>query len=159
MMVGPISSSRASGVSQVGRVGGSGTSSKAGQAMSNVAGRVASTLTDEFDLLDQQGGSQSGESGYQGDEDIYGIGDTARELNSELGGSGADEGQLARILGAFAFESASLIGARPESRSLERIEQAIKMVETKQQGIENIQSVLASIEDTTKLVASQARLQ
>lgn len=157
-MVGPISSSRASGISQVRATGGSGAGSKAGQAMTNVAGRVASALTQEFDLLDQQGGGKGGESGYQSDEDIYGIADTARELSAELGGNGADEGHLARCLSAFAFESASLIGARPEARSFERIEQAIQQVEAQQQGIENVESVLASIDGTTKLVASQARL-
>ena len=157
-MVGPISSSRASGVSQIGGAGRGNSGSKAGQAMSSVAGRVASALTQEFDLLDQDGGGQGGGSGYQGDEDIYGIADTAHELTSDLGGNGADEGQLARSLSAFAFESASLIGARPEARSFERIEQAIKAAEMQQQGIENVASVLATIDDTTKLVASQARL-
>lgn len=157
-MVGPISSSRASGVSQIGGASGSGAGSKAGKAMNSVAGKVASALTQEFDLLDQDGGGKGGESGYQGDEDIYGIADTARDLSGELGGNGADEGQLARSLSAFAFESASLIGARPEARSFERIEQAIKAIEAQQQGIENVASVLASIDKTTKLVASQARL-
>ncbi len=156
-MIGPISSSRTSGVGRVGGAGGSG-GSKAGQAMSSVAGRVASALTREFDLLDQEGGGRGGESGYQGDEDIYDIAETAKELSAELGGSGADEGQLARSLSAFAFESASLIGARPEARSFERIEQAIASVEAQQNGMENIASALASIDGTTRLVASQARL-
>lgn len=155
-MIGPISSARANGVGQV-RGAGGGAGSKAGQAMNSLAGRVASALTHEFDLLDQDGG-KGGESGYRGDEDLYEIADTARDLVTELGGSGADEGQLARSLSAFAFESASLIGARPEAYSFERIEQAIASVEAKQQGIENIASALASIDSTTKLVAGQARL-
>ena len=156
-MIGPISSSRTSGVGQV-RGSGSGGASKAGQAMSNVTGRVASALTQEFDLLDQQGGGGGGESGYRGDEDIYDIAETARELSAELGGSGADEGQIARSLSAFAFESASLIGARPEARSFERIEEAIASTEAQQKGLENIASALASIDTTTRLVASQARI-
>lgn len=156
-MIGPISSSRTNGVGQVRGAGGSGAS-KAGQAMSNVAGRVASALTQEFDLLDQQGGNGGGESGYRGDEDIYDITETARALTADLGGSGADEGQVARCLSAFAFESASLIGARPEARSFERIEEAIASVEAQQKGLENIASALASIDNTTRLVASQARI-
>ena len=156
-MIGRITSSQTTGVGQVRGAGGSG-GSKAGQAMSSVAGRVASALTQEFDLLDREGGGKGGESGYRGDEDIYDIADTARELSAELGGSGSDEGQIARSLSAFAFESASLIGARPEARSFERIEQAIATAEAQQKGLENVASALASIDNTTRLVASQARL-
>ncbi len=118
-----ISIDRRAGVSLRG-VGGAGGASGAGLAegaMSAVAGRVASALGKELRLFrDDRDSSQPGSGA-----DPYAIDALAAEVSAELGGSPADAGSLARALHSFAQESAAIIGARPESRSVAAIQQAI----------------------------------
>jgi hypothetical protein len=147
-MVGSIGSRRIDGIAAV-RIGGVGSGSRAGAAMRGLAGRVAGAFTQEFDLLgDDRGGNRRG-------GDPYDVDGAARELTQDLGGRPVDEGRFARSLGAFVVESASLMGARPEARSLAEIGGAIDSAEAEEGGAETIDSALRSIDRTTARVAGR----
>jgi hypothetical protein len=147
-MVGPIGTFRTNGVGAV-RIGAAGSGTRAGAAMRGLAGRVASAFAQEFDLLGE------GRSWRRADNDPYDVDGAARELTHDLGGGPIDEGRLARSLGAFVFESASLMGARPEARSLETIEGAIGDSEGEHGGAETVDHALRSIDRTTAMVAGR----
>lgn len=149
-MVGPVGSSRIGAVGAV-RIGAAGGGSRAGAAMRGLAGRVADTLAHEFDLLGD--GRQQRRQSH--DHDPYDVDGTARELSRSLGGSAVDGGLLARSLGQFVLESASLIGARPEARSLEAINGAIEQAEGEERGNETVDRAISSITRTTALVAGR----
>ena len=140
--VGPLTSVRAA-------TGGSRT--RAGAAMVALAGRVAATFAREFDLL----GDDRPRRGQ--DADPYDVKATARDLNLGLGGGAVDEGRFIRSLGEFVSESASLLWARPESRSLEQVADAVAAAEAEQRGPESVEGALRSIDRGTALVAGQVR--
>ncbi len=146
-MIGGSSPIRFGGVSALRGAGGR-QPTHAGTAMQTLAGRVAARLAREFDLF---GDSSDRRSPYL-EPDLYDVKGAARDLNNGLGGGFADEGRLLRTLGNFVTESASLIGARPESRSLERIERAISESEAIAPAIETVDVALATIDRTTDLV-------
>ncbi|SOB86434.1 hypothetical protein SAMN06297144_1539 [Sphingomonas guangdongensis] len=152
-MIGPASSSRLTGVTAVRIEGGGSSRTRAGAAMRGLAGKVAATFSQELDLLGEDRSRQQ----HRPDIDSYDVNGTARALNRDLGGGAVDEGRLTRSLGEFVTESASLIGARPESRSLGRIDAAIGEAEGEVQGAETIDAALRSIDRTTTLVASDRR--
>lgn len=148
-MVGPI---RSAGVGAVGaiRAGGSnGKTSRTGRALSRIAGRIADRMAREFDLLSDGHGS-SGQN-LDGREDLYAIGEAARELAGELGGKPSDEGRLAYSLTTFAQESAVLVAARPSSVSLDVIARAIARQDRAQEN-ETVSSALVQIDQTTREV-------
>ena len=152
-MISSVSSSRVGSVSAIGKSrGGKGT--RTGAAMNLLAGRVASSLAREFDLT----GDEQKRQNFNGNEDLYDIEATADDLNKDLGGRPVDRSNLARSLSSFVMESASLIGARPESLSLEQIEWAIGESETSDDESETVTSALAMIDTTTGLVAQEMRL-
>lgn len=148
-MVGPISSIRTSGIGGVSGTKSGGGKTKAGDAMHSLAGKLGNALADELDLL----GDREGRRQYAPDEDLYEIDETARELNSALGGNSAQLGQIARSLGDFVTESASLMAARPESRSLQVIADAITQSESGTIGTETPDSAVQIITRSTALVA------
>lgn len=150
-MVGPIGSSRVASVGAV-RVGAAG-GTRAGGAMRGLAGRVADAFAQEFDLL----GDGRRNRQQRPELDPYDVNGAARELTAGLGGGAVDEGRFVRSLGAFVVESASLVGARPESRSLQRIDDAIAAAEREGAGPETIDGALRSIDRTAALVAGAGR--
>lgn len=117
--------------------------------MSRIAGRIADRLAREFDLLSDSDSS----SGHDlaGHEDLYAIGEAARELSGQLGGKPADEGRLAYSLTHFAQESAVLVAARPSSASLDVIARAIARQDTIN-ATESVASALSQIDQTTREV-------
>jgi hypothetical protein len=152
-MIGPASSNRLTGVSAVRVEGSGGGRTRAGAALRGLAGKLASAFSEELDLL----GDGRSRQQHRPDADPYDVNGTARTLNRDLGGGVVDEGRLTRSLGQFVTESASLIGARPESRSLSRIDAAIGQAEGEVQGPETIDSALRSIDRTATLIASDRR--
>ena len=139
---------------------------RAGQAMTAIAGRIAGRLADELDLDGR--GRRDGDGG-RGDEgwgdgsneiDLYEVAATARSLNGDLGGRPTDEGMLARSLGDFVTESASLIVARPERASFGLIAAAIEEGSARSgsdAATETVATALSSIDRTTRRVASTMR--
>lgn len=99
-----------------------GPAGAAAQAMTQVAGRVATAMTAELGLANVDARDR-----YAGGtaSDAYGVETLATELADSLGGGPADRGHVARALHEFVREGAALVAARPESRSLERLESAI----------------------------------
>lgn len=153
-MTGPVRSTRTE------RVGAltSGTTqggTRAGQAMTSLAGRVAGSVARELRLVDDRGSRGSGSAAK---DDLYEVAKTARSLNDDLGGRAVDEGLLARSLGAFVEESASLIAARPVTMSLSTIEDAIARVEAARSQArepETVATALVDIDRTTAQVAGR----
>ena len=122
-MTGPVTLGRRDAVSLRG-IGGNrdGATARAEAAMTEVAGRIASKLTSELRLIEPDGRPQgSGESGT----DAYGVDALADALSEALGGRPADRAHVARALHDFVLEGATLVAARPESGSLERLQRAI----------------------------------
>jgi hypothetical protein len=142
-----ITTGRKAGLS-VNRIGGGDGAGQAptAAALADVAGRVATSLASELRLAHDGDGRQATSSGGG---DPYAIDDLARELASRLGGSTADAGHIARALHEFAQESASLIGARPDSRSFAQIEAAIAPEQAQAGGPDTVQSALVMIEQST----------
>lgn len=149
-MIGPIGFGGVGPVTSV-RGAGSATRTRAGGAMTVLAGRIAATLGRELDLFDDD----TPRRGH--DADPYDVGATARDLNRGLGGGAVDEGRFVRSLADFVTESASLFWARPESRSLAEVDQAIAAAEADARGPETVEGALRSIDRTTALVAGQVR--
>jgi hypothetical protein len=121
-MTNGISLDRRSGVSLGGvSKAGKGASAAAGGAMTAVAGRVATALAKELRLArDERDASHGGST-----SDPYAIDALAAELTAEIGGGPSDVGTLSRALHQFAQETAALMGARPESGSVQAISDAI----------------------------------
>lgn len=123
VVIPPVNIDRRTPVSLRGVAGAKGgPAGAAASAMTQVAGRMASAMTAELGLagVDPRdrytGGSAS---------DAYGVEDMATELADSLGGGPKERGDVARALHEFVREGATLVAARPESRSLERLESAI----------------------------------
>ena len=149
-MVGPVGASR---INIVGNVRVGGTRTRAGAAMQGLAGKVATAFAQEFDLL----GEHPPRRQYRPEIDPYDIDATAKELNRGLGGGAVDEGRFVRSLGQFVAESASLVGARPESRSLAEIDASIARAEGEVRGPETVDGALRSIDRTATLIAGEVR--
>lgn len=146
-MVGPVRSAHVGAVGQIRGTGNNGQVSRTGRALSRIAGRIADRLAREFDLLsDEDDGSRRSLTGR---DDLYAIGEAARELSGELGGKPADEGRLAYSLTTFAQESAVLVASRPSSASLDVIARAIARQERAEM-TETVASALVQIDQTTR---------
>ncbi len=145
-----VSSGRAGGVSSV-RIGGSGGGGKAASAaMSGIAASVASSIAGELNLMvdpDRQ------RKPFAPAHDLYEIEDAADAVTGALGGGPADRGRVAHALNLFAQEVASLIAARPESRSLEHVQRAIQM--TQSGDAADISAALRAIDGTTRAIAGK----
>jgi hypothetical protein len=123
VVIPPVNIDRRSAISLRGVAGAKGgPAGAAASAMIQVAGRMASAMTAELGLAEVDprdrytGGTAS---------DAYGVEEMAAGLTDALGGSPKDRGDVARALHEFVREGATLVAARPESRSLERLEFAI----------------------------------
>lgn len=152
-----IGPARLSGI--VGISGGGARGTKAGQALTSIAGRIAGRLAEELDLDSRDGHHQGERGGSSGEDiDLYDVIGTARSLNGDLGGRPTDEGMLARSLGLFVTESASLIVARPERASFGLIAAAIEDSERAASGRpETVSIALSTIDRTTRTVATGIR--
>lgn len=132
-----------------------GPTGAAASAMSQVAGRVAQAMTQEFGLAEidprdrYTGGTAS---------DAYGVDEMAAELSNALGGVPADRGRLARALHDFVQEGAALVAARPESRSLEKLETAIAAsADSARGGGRDVDRALSAIDDAVARLRGPAR--
>jgi hypothetical protein len=122
-----------------------GPAGAAAHAMTQVAGRVASAMTAQFGLaeVDPRGGYTGGNA-----SDAYGVEEMAGELTAALGGGPKERGDIARSLHEFVREGATLVAARPESRSLERLEAAIADASIRPPGSgSDVQQAIAAIDD------------
>jgi hypothetical protein len=149
-MTSAISSGRAGGVTAT-RLGGSGGAGGAGAAMSGIAAGVASAITAELQLaVDPDGRRKQDGSAH----DLYDIEEASEALTTSLGGSKADQGRISQSLHRFAQEIASLMVARPDSRSLETVERAIA---GSMQGadVPSVAAVLQVIDRTTHQIAGK----
>ena len=79
--------------------------------------------------------------------------DAAETLTQELGGNRSDHGRLARSLHLLAQEIASLVAARPDSRSLEHVQHAIDTATAAQSGAQNVASVVRTIDQAAAMIA------
>ena len=144
-MIPPVNVGRRDAVSLrgVGAAKG-GPAGAAAQAMAQVAGRVATAMTAELGLA-----SVDARDRYTGGtaSDSYGVEELAATLADELGGGPADQGHLARALHEFVREGATLMAARPESRSLERLESAIAAAANTNGKGSDVERAIAAIND------------
>lgn len=150
-MTGPVRPASIGAVTPLGTTGGNGRS-RTGSALRGLSGRIAGRMAREFRLLRDNRERPGG--GFQGDEDLYEIAETARELNGELGGSAPDEGRLARSLNLFAQESASLLAARPGAASLDIVIRAVEGQEGAPGAPETVAGALRQIDYTTRDVTA-----
>ncbi len=119
-----ISKSNIGAAASVGGVGGSGagpsTGALAGAMMASLAAKVAQNIGGAFNL------PGTGASPWHGNSnDPYEIAELVDSLKGEVQGSPADAGELSRALHAFVQESAALFAARPESGSLQQLQNAV----------------------------------
>ena len=151
-MVGPVRSSPVGAIGAVARRDSSG-GSRTGGALRSIAGRVADRMAREFRLFgdERRGGSGGGDAFREG-EDIYEIRGAARDLARDLNGKPTDEGRLARSLGLFAQESASLMAARPDAASLEAIARVIAARDASN-APETLDRAIGQIDQTTRDLA------
>ncbi len=144
-MIPPVNVGRRDAVSLrgVGTAKG-GPAGAAAQAMSQVACRVATAMTAELGLA-----SVDARDRYTGGtpSDAYGVEEMAAALTDELGGGPADRGHVARALHEFVREGATLVAARPESRSLERLEAAIAEAGNTTSKGSDVERAIAAIDD------------
>jgi hypothetical protein len=117
-------------------------------ALTEIAGRVASAIAKALRLAGEVGSRQS--SGGNGDP--YQIDEIAKQLSKQLGGNSADAGRIARALHEFAQESASLIGARPQSTSFAAIESAIAKGTSETGEADSVDSAIIAIDRSTHYV-------
>ena len=154
-MVGPVRSSPVGAIGAVARRDSSG-GSRTGGALRSIAGRVADRMAREFRLFgdERRGGSGGGGGGdaFREGEDIYEIRGAARDLARDLNGKPTDEGRLARSLGLFAQESASLMAARPDAASLEAIARVIAARDASS-APETLDRAIGQIDQTTRDLA------
>lgn len=120
-------------------------------AMTEIAGRVASAIAKALRLAGEVGAKQSSGGG---NGDPYQIDEIAKQLATQMGGNSADAGKLARALHEFAQESASLIGARPQSTSFIAIERAIAKGTEGPVEVNTVDAAIAAIDRSTGFVRS-----
>jgi hypothetical protein len=121
-------------------------------ALIEIAGRVASALALALRLAGEVGSRQS----TGGGGDPYKIDQIARDLTTQMGGNITDAGRIARALHEFAQESASLIGARPQSQSFAAIENAIARATSDNGEANTVDSAVAAIDRSTGYVRAAA---
>jgi hypothetical protein len=132
-----------------------GPAGAAASAMTQVAGRVGQAMTQELGLaaVDPRDRYTGGTA-----NDAYGVEDLAAELSDALGGVPADRGRMARALHEFVQEGASLVAARPESRSLERLEGAIAASADGSRGSgSDVDRAITTIDDAVARLRGPAR--
>ena len=118
-------------------------------AMTEIAGRIASAIAKALRLAGEVGAKQSTGSG---NGDPYQIDEIAKQLATQMGGNSADAGKIARALHEFAQESASLIGARPQSTSFIAIERAIAKGTEGSGDASSIDAAIGAIDRSTAYV-------
>jgi hypothetical protein len=118
-------------------------------ALTEIAGRVASAIAKALRLAGEVGSRQSSGGG---NGDPYQIDEIAKQLSTQLGGNSADGGRIARALHEFAQESASLIGARPQSTSFVAIENAIAKGTGETGEADSVDSAITAIDRSTHYV-------
>lgn len=132
-----------------------GPAGAAAQAMTQVAGRVASAMTAQFGLaeVDPRGGYTGGTA-----SDAYGVEEMAAELTAVLGGGPKERGDVARSLHEFVREGATLVAARPEARSLERLESVIADSAARTGGTgSEVQQAVAAIDEAVSRLQGAGR--
>ncbi len=151
-----VNSIRPTGVSAVSAVaaGFGKNGGRTGGALRKLAKQIAGRVVREFRMSEDERDHQE-EAPLRDGEDLYEIRAVARELASDLQARPTDEGRLARSLGAFAAESASLLAARPEAASLDTIARVIGAHEQPADG-ETIERAFNQI-DQTALGISESR--
>jgi hypothetical protein len=103
--------------------GGPTAGAVAGSLMTGLAGKMAQAIGGALNLV---GNDSTG--AWQGNgNDPYEIAELVAVLSQDVQGSPADAGDLTRALHSFVQESATLFAARPESRSLARLQDAIAL--------------------------------
>ena len=152
-MVGPVRSNPVGAIGAVSRRDSSG-GSRTGGTLRSLAGRVADRMAREFRLFgdERRGGGAGGGDAFREGEDIYQIRGAARDLARDLNGKPTDEGRLARSLGLFAQESASLMAARPDAASLEAIARVIAARDASS-APETLDRAIGQIDQTTRDLA------
>ena len=152
-MVGPVRSNPVGAIGAVSRRDGSG-GTRTGGTLRSLAGRVADRMAREFRLFgdERRGGGGGGGDAFREGEDIYEIRGAARDLARDLNGKPTDEGRLARSLGLFAQESASLMAARPDAASLEAIARVIAARDASS-APETLDRAIGQIDQTTRDLA------
>jgi hypothetical protein len=93
----------------------------AGSLMTGLAGKMAQNIGSALKLV----GNESTDAWQGNANDPYEIAELVAELSKDVNGSPADAGELNRALHSFVQESAAMFAARPESRSLTNLQQAI----------------------------------
>jgi hypothetical protein len=149
-MTGAVSSSRAGGVSSVRMGGPSGKGGAASAAMSGIAANVAASITTELKLAVDPDGRRKP---FQPSQDLYDVEETATTLTNVYGGGPQDRGRAVQSLSCFAQEVASLVAARPESRSLEHIQRAIATAGDRE--VSDISTALHVIDRATRAISGK----
>jgi hypothetical protein len=103
--------------------GGPTAGAVAGSLMTGLAGKMAQTIGSAFNLV----GNDATDAWQGNANDPYEIAELVAELSQDVQGSPADAGELSRALHSFVQESATLFAARPESRSLTRLQDVIAL--------------------------------
>jgi hypothetical protein len=139
----------------VGGVGGSGagqsTGALAGAMMSSLAAKVAQNIGNALNL------PGTGASPWQGNgNDPYEIAELVDSLKGEVQGTPADAGELSRALHAFVQESAALFAARPESGSLQQLQNAVAQMSANG-GTPTLAGLTKKIDGATQVIGSGAR--
>lgn len=148
-MAGAISS-RGLGATSAVRLGGvGGGKGGAAAAIGGLAANIAGTIASELNIaVDPDGRRKPGSA-----HDLYDVDETASTMVSDLGGSGADRGRVAKALHRFAQELAALMAARPDSRTLEQVQAAIDDAAKAHSGAASVTAVVMMIEQATAAIA------
>ncbi len=148
-----ISSTSAGATSAVGGAGQGNPPSSgalAGAVLGGLAGKMAGNIGAALNLA-----GNGGTDAWQGNgNDPYAISEIAEELSGQLGGSPSEVGDLSRALHAFVQESASLFAARPESRSLARLNDVINHISGGADQA-NMGSLIGKVDSATALLQKQ----
>ncbi len=149
-MTGPVTSGRAGGVSAIRASGAGKRGGPASSAMAAVASKVAANIADDLGLAVDPDGRRKGSA-----NDPNGIEASADTLTEELGGTTADRGRAAQSLHGFAQEVASLVAARPGSRAVAQVGQAIAAAAQNDpsQSARDMSAALRLIDETTRKIA------
>lgn len=123
----------------------------AGAMMASLAAKVAQNIGGAFNL------PGTGASPWQGNSnDPYEIAQLVDSLKGEVQGSPADAGELSRALHAFVQESAALFAARPESGSLQQLQNAVAQMSVNG-GTPTLSALTQKIDGATQIIGAGAR--
>lgn len=138
-------------VGGVGSSGGQTTGALAGAMMTTLASKVAQNIGSAFNL------PGTGTSPWQGNgNDPYEIAELVDSLKGEVQGSPAEAGELSRALHAFVQESAALFAARPESASLQQVQNAVAQM-SGNGGAPTFAGLTQKIDGATHVIGAGAR--